>query len=380
MTPLQFLLVSSPAEGKVAYAELNNFQVSSGKVDTLIDSGLGTPHGIAFDRDRGFLYVTDPAAKKIFRYSILIEEGTNDQNEVAYTLVTDGNRLTILEGKSSQWVTVDNAGNVYYTDQEANSVNKIMANVIDWLADGEFQAKDLVVQTEQSQESQASAKSAAQLAASAKLSTSDQWDQVAVAPIILAMYEASANSHVSTPAGIMTDSVNVYWGNQADGQTKGAVVEGQTTPTTPVLKLSQNSGASTFITTIRANNTQKVYGIAKTHSMLVYTADETSVYGTSRDGGPVVAFSQNFEQPRGLVWDGDNTIYVADQKADTVSSLPCGRLAPNQLSQHTVTFNDAFGLAILHSSDPAFQLRARGIRLGTSLLIFMVPVALWLAF
>merc|ERR1719230_2263175 len=118
MTPPEFLIISSPTEQKIVYTELVNMHSVHGRTYPLIDSGLGEPAGIAFDRERGDLYVADRAARKIFRYSILVSDKPNslDGNN-GTSLISDGIRLTVMEGRDVSWVAVNQNGDILYSDE-----------------------------------------------------------------------------------------------------------------------------------------------------------------------------------------------------------------------------------------------------------------------
>lgn len=364
LTPLQFILVSSPSERKVGYMQMRNFQGINEEISALIDSGLGAPHGIAFDVQRGDLYVTDTIARKIFRYGVLVAQG----DDGTYSLVVDGDRLTVVENHLSRWVAVDNSGNIYFTDDEALSVNKITADVMDQIAQGIFQARDLVVVPETNLESEAASAASAALAGGATTTEAPNPQ-----PRILAYYEASSNPRVAAPGGILTDSISLYWANGANA---GSVVQGSTEPVAPVA-LAQGARAATFDTTLVANSTSPVIAVSKTHNQIIYTSG-TSVYGVSRQGGDPIAFTQGLQQPQGLVWDGDSTIYVADQTGDTVYSLPSGRLAQNMPLAHAFSFNDAFGMVMLDARDPWFEMRAGAEQRAPArwLTALLLPVAI----
>lgn len=67
----------------------------------------------------------------------------------------------------------------------------------------------------------------------------------------------------------------------------------------------------------------------------------------------MATFTEQLEAPRGLAWDGDGTVYVADQAGSAVFSFPSGKLAATQTSR-VVDLHDAFGLALLGEQDPGF--------------------------
>mmetsp|Transcript_13368 Transcript_13368/g.20294 ORF Transcript_13368/g.20294 Transcript_13368/m.20294 type:complete len:92 (+) Transcript_13368:419-694(+) len=91
--------------------------------------------------------------------------------------------------------------------------------------------------------------------------------------------------------------------------------------------------------------------------MVFFSTNQTgtgSVYAVSRDGSTTELVS-GLGMPRGLVWDGDNTVYVADQAANKVFSVPVGRFMDNAPIEQSVLCQGVFGLA----------LRTENSRIGT---------------
>jgi len=143
IAPRQFLMVSSPSEKKVVWTTLQNFESSDGRTFALIDSGLDEPKGLAFDHKRGHLYIADSGAKKIFRYTIIVDLSGDTPN-----LSTTGVRLTITQGHAVEWVTCDDDGNLFYTAPDTNNINKIPAEVMRGVANGEFPPSVLQIVSE----------------------------------------------------------------------------------------------------------------------------------------------------------------------------------------------------------------------------------------
>mmetsp|Transcript_72893 Transcript_72893/g.158215 ORF Transcript_72893/g.158215 Transcript_72893/m.158215 type:complete len:446 (-) Transcript_72893:56-1393(-) len=359
LTPTQFLIISSPTQKKVVYTRLKNFKSATGRTFALIDSGLEEPCGISMDRDRGHLYVADRGAKAIYRYSILVQQAEDDDGNSQTSLVTDGNRLTILSGRSVEWVAINHNGDVFYSDQVSNSINKITADVMQRLQVGMagFSAEDLTVVSEKQQEATAAASRASQMLG---VSASDP----KTSPHILSIYESPLNPHVTVPAGIVSDGIRLYWANQASGKTAGAAVQGEVNPKAPP-NMAPGSEPAAFPSLALTNITEAAYGIAKSSSCVFISSQDVNspvgggiVYGMAQTGGDVYNFATNLGTPRGLVWDGDQTIFVADEGANTVSSFPAGRLMNNAPLSKTVEFAGAYGVAILAATDTAFSHKA----------------------
>eukprot|EP00927_Polykrikos_kofoidii_P054562 TRINITY_DN48971_c0_g1_i1.p1 TRINITY_DN48971_c0_g1~~TRINITY_DN48971_c0_g1_i1.p1 ORF type:complete len:443 (-),score=65.44 TRINITY_DN48971_c0_g1_i1:188-1516(-) len=353
ITPTQFLFISSPQLGKVVYTQLKNFKSLHGRTFALIDSGLEEPCGIAFDRDRGHLYVADRAQKKIFRYFVLLHQSKDRDGLTHYRMETDGIRLTILSGHDVEWVAVTRSGDVFYSDQASKDINKITSETMDMLGTGTVQAEDLLVISEKVQEAQSSSAVAATMNSDADIVT----DAPAPQAHILSIYESAINPHVSTPAGIASDGLRLYWANKAEGKTSGSVVQGSVNPISPPVVASGNSPVP-FPAKALSNVTDAAYGVAKSASMVLFSCDTGvsggSVRGVPQSGDEVYEFAVGLSQPRGLVWDGDNTVFAADQGSNTVWSFPIGRLMNNVPITKTVEFTGAFGLALLQEGDIAF--------------------------
>merc|ERR1719162_1162957 len=110
------LLISSPMERKVSYAQIQNFQSVGGVVLPLLDAGLVGPYGIAWDGPRSALYVCDGALRKILRVQLQAFKCTQQCGGIEYQLKAVGNRYVVVEGVIAQWASVDAEGNLFFTD------------------------------------------------------------------------------------------------------------------------------------------------------------------------------------------------------------------------------------------------------------------------
>lgn len=367
LTPSQFLLISSPSQQKIVFTELRNFRSTSGRTFPLVDSGLGEPCGIAFDRKRGNLYVADRKYKKIFRYKVLLDEAGPST-----MLVTDGVRLTIAENISSiEWVSVDPSGNVFYSNPSAKTINMIPAGTVDMLASGQFAPHELVLVSANT--------------ALATQSSSANGDMVAVderAPErqILVMYQGNSTPSVGNPSGVATDGIRLYWGNAKDGKTVGTAMAGEVHPLQFDVSSNRNASAA-FPSRVLSNSTESAQGLAKSNTMLFYSSNASGkgvVYGIQENGIPL-PFAQGLINPKGLVWDGDQTVYVADEASDAVYSFPAGRVAANAPLARSVTLRGAFGVALLSAEDQAFALKAGTVKFSTAALPWCFLAMLYFA-
>eukprot|EP00405_Crypthecodinium_cohnii_P031786 CAMPEP_0206518402 /NCGR_PEP_ID=MMETSP0324_2-20121206/64555_1 /ASSEMBLY_ACC=CAM_ASM_000836 /TAXON_ID=2866 /ORGANISM="Crypthecodinium cohnii, Strain Seligo" /LENGTH=402 /DNA_ID=CAMNT_0054011747 /DNA_START=20 /DNA_END=1225 /DNA_ORIENTATION=- len=307
LTPVQFLFLSSPAQKKVVYSELRNFKSTYGRTFPLIEEDLVEPAGIAYDNTKGHLYVADRGASRIYRYKILSKEvgsGSEKRAGVAGT----------------------------------NSVNKIEHDVLKKLGEGIYQCGDL----KKASESSLLAKPEKELEADIALDASQRASEVPTddddtEPEILSLYEGSLESHVSVPSGVSSDGRRLWWGNGVEGRTAGSLVEGQAAPRASLLA-SGSSSSQPFPAVALTSVVPTTYGVAHSNTMVFFSTNQTgtgSVYAVSRDGSTTELVS-GLGMPRGLVWDGDNTVYVADQAANKVFSVPVGRFMDNAPIEQSV--------------------------------------------
>jgi len=348
LTPPQYLIVSSPLLAKIVYTPMKNFKSRTGRTYALIDSGLAEPRGIALDRERGALYVADPGAGRIYRYRLIV---TDAGNPGRMQLATDGVQVTIAEGVHAVWVAADLSGDVFYSDSSAKTVNRIPAATISMLCDGEGQSNELSFVSEK------------QLEAASAVEVQQELNGESLEPPpssrgnmkIYKVYEGKVNPRVSVPAGLASDGLHLFWANGAQGKAAGSVVRGMVNP-----KQVQHTGtdkAPMFPATLIANNTDQAYGVAKSSNMVLYSSNQSGigyVYGIMDGSKHVTQFVSTLAEPRGMVWDGDQTVFVADQAAHAVWSFPVGRMVNNAPLTRSVALSGAFGVALLSQLDPGY--------------------------
>jgi len=332
LTPVQFIFMSSPSRAKVSYAELRNFRSVMGKTHSLIDEGLRRPCGLAFDRWRGSLYVADQRQRKIYRYTIVAKRNhESSKDEGLYRLRASGPPITILLDHEVDWITVDRSGAIYFSERSANTVSKIPGEVVDEIASGRIAAEVL--------NRIPNAQSAMYAEASFRIEP---------------LYRGHKGfNRVNHPSGLAVDGMRLYWANMANGTGSGTVVEGLSSK--PELSVR----ATEQRTAVLAENTDTAHGLTSTHSMLLFsgqTGGYGTIFGVRKFGGKVSPYVTDLGQPRGLVWDGDNTVFVADQQRNGIWSFPAGRPNHEAPLTKTVDFPDAYGLALVFKTDPGFQM------------------------
>lgn len=306
-----FLFVSAPRDGRVAYVPLD---AKNAKPITLIETGLKHPQGIAIDQKRKRLFVTDPDARKIYRYQIAVN---------GKALSTDGAQTVVSHDVESRWVAVDSWGNVFFTEEPGNTIRKIAA------------------------------------------------DQVlrgtGISEIV---YGADSILQVSDPGGIAVDNFHLYWTNKQNGMLAGVVVKGAEVPVQPV----GQDAISVLATSGASGNIQKAYGICTALDTVYYTDSEQKLWGVKKNGGAPKEIANTLTNPRGCVYDGDGTVYVADRSANKIFAF-AGNM--KQLVRAPLVkafdFEDAFGLAFLSVLSAASRLS--GALRGLSIAVAVTFVA-----
>jgi sugar lactone lactonase YvrE len=338
-------------ERKVSYFQLSNFKAVGGTVLPLIDSGLQAPYGIAWDSARSALYVADGGLRKIFRVTVKGVKCERQCKGIEYQLKTTGNQYTIVDGVVSQWVSVDSDGDLYFTDQQTNSVSKVTVDTIQKMIDGKLVASELKRTTEPEMEGlEAAAEAEAPLE---NTPTSKTVTTTPRPPSIYELYASNACANVGTPAGVVASGSQLYWTNQVGGFGKGSVSYGKTHP--KVKTASGETQKPTFASNKFANNTGSAYGITITDTSILYTDSSHNVWMASKGSGNVVALSKAMLKPRGIIWDGDNTAYVADEEGNFIKSMPVGLLKENAPVAHCVDFHAPFGIALMNNDDPIWD-------------------------
>jgi len=345
LTPTEFLLISSASERKVVYTQLANFKSTTGRTYALIDAGLEEPRSISFDPANSALYVADKGARRIYRYNILLRRAEDDDRRTVLSLSTDGMRTTVVEGHEVEWLVVGRDGSLLFSDLTSRSVNKIEQLVLQGISEGALTSKDLSLVYEDQLEK-------------AERGSIAAMDVESSRPRILMMYMEGRCPQVSSvPAGVATDGVHLYWGNAASSLTSGSLAMGQTTPQLlPSRKEASTGGAKRFPAAMLANNTDVTYGVLRTGTMVLYSSrdartGEGVIYGVDANSLSQQAFPlvTGLGDPRGMVWDGENTAFVGDQASGAVWSFPGNRKSPPV--SRVVDFSGAFGVALARAGD-----------------------------
>ena len=385
LLPPRFLIVSSPAERIISYAQVtDDYRAVKGIVKPLIKGGVSSPKGLAFDARHNLLFVADPGMRRIRSWRLFLERCFTPAEKAGFMgaavsdpFATDsaegptacdlpwtlwaGEEMTVVDDVSSEWVSLDHNGNLYYSDQLRKTVNRIGATLLLNLVHGEITPDELKQRSaaHPAESLEEEGKKAMQIKphlhdlgqnaealgnAIGKLSSTiatplSLVSQESSEEVIVKLFEAD-DAHYATPAGVVSDAVQVYWANQDHGLERGSV------GTTFV----KGAAPSNKLTTMTASS----FGIAATASAVLFS-NGAGVYGVPKfGGGNATALNEGFILSRGLVWDGSGTVFVADEGASTVYAMPCGVLAEQPL-QPVFQMHGAFGLALVQPTDPLSQ-------------------------
>jgi len=294
-----YLVVSSPNQKAVMYAKLlTAAEQARGDQMNLFDLGITAvshPLSIAVDSLRGVLYVSDPQAKTVL--AMRISEATDN----AGRLFVDS-PSTVLSDWVVHGLAVDNSGTLFAADHERNKIVAIRGRtVLD------------------------------------RLNSANKGNISAVANTDL--YTATDVSNIKAPQGMATDGFQVYWANGQEGTSKGTIVKGAEergdNPQDSITQLDASSDAA--------------YGVCLTPTRVFYTYGN-GVFTMPTNGGTQVKVNDGFNAPRGCVYDGDGTVFVADRTAGKVYSFSGGAtnmdLRPISVA---LTMSDAYGLALFQS-------------------------------
>jgi len=249
------------------------------------DLGLRTPAGVAVhQRSSGAtLFVSDVEAGNIYAYSLWGSDGVlhvGRQRRVAESVGSSGLRLA-----------VDNYGVLYFTGNQDNHVSKIDTSS----------------------------------------GNSANFTEV--------VYDSGATDVVSTPGGVAVDNFFVYWGNEANGNSVGAVGKGLERPEeVSAFAAGENSSAgtdsnqtATTYPTALTSNTATVNGVCLARDNLFYTAADSKLYAVKAGGGSVTEV-YTFSSPQGCKYDSEGTLYVADSTDNAIYAMPANFLTLRSLS------------------------------------------------
>mmetsp|Transcript_26534 Transcript_26534/g.76378 ORF Transcript_26534/g.76378 Transcript_26534/m.76378 type:complete len:354 (+) Transcript_26534:81-1142(+) len=300
----KFLIVSAPQRGEVAYTRTNKGSLRGDKMITLINSeaGLVHPMGLAVDHARNLLFVADPDARVVLAFSIRVHDG----------VLLVGKPVVCAHNVEARWVTVDGAGNIFFTDEQRNQILQVpplSTKVVRWSL--ELARKTTRIQVDIPQ------------------------------PIVV--YAGQSQEAVSKPSGIAADNFHLFWANKQAGNTVGSIVMAPEHPK----EVEIGDHAKPLV-----HGADKFYGVCIAHDKVFYTQLQSSIYGIERkrccqDSASPQLINNRLQNPRGCVYDGDGTVFVADRGANAVYQFAANMpvLTASYLTK-AMDFDDAFGVTV----------------------------------
>jgi len=298
-----FVIVSQPRLGAVVYTVVDalNHRAKVGETRSLVSRGLREPYGIALDKRRERLFVADAKHRKVFMYHFTYMDNA---------LYTDERQHVVVQGMTPRWVTVDDRGTLFCSDEARNRIVEVSAEDLEH---------------------------AAQIASTRTLA----------APRVL--YSADSVSVIDRPGGVVAAGDRIFWANKERGRLIGSVLGAPAESSRHVRGAKYSSDASVRTAmAVLGHDVDKVYGICATQNTIFYTGASTYVYAARRDGPEKTArISDALEVPRGCAWDGDGTIFVADKGGNAVWVLPSSlhRLGIVKASK-VFEVEDPYGVAV----------------------------------
>jgi len=230
-------------------------------------------------------------------------------------------------------------------------VNKVSADTLRDLYAGVIQAEDLKTQTEV-----AAYYSALESSLGAGTNAAGQ----GAPPPVTQAQIIQLVSGQSAPAGVVTNGEQIYWGQPNVANNTAEVVSASARSTEPIPQLTK----------VAYTLHPQVTGVAINHNS-VFFASGSSVLkvpqsnNMERSGQEPVAIAQNLAAPRGLAWDHDGTLYIADGGASKstatgesvsgmVYAVPAGADAAVAV-QEVVPVDGVFGVAVVSCADAGIE-------------------------
>jgi len=262
------------------------------------DQGLTQPQGIVVShgKKKAVLYVADSGAESIFAYQITGTIALDPADPTKLGTVQAGPQQLVAKGLTQvSGLAMDGFGNLYYSTVDG-TVGTIAATALDPLN----------------------------------------------SPTTTVLYNSDNAKTVSSPFALAADNFHVYWANQANGQGAGTVV-----------KAFERDGAALAkkypdMPKALAKNAAQATGVCVAKSNVFFTGESQFLYGVKTSGGGITEVSRGFKKPRACAYDGENTLYVADNEANAVFSLPANMptIRPVKSVQKVADVDGPMGVAV----------------------------------
>jgi len=288
------------------------------EMQPLVDHGLVHPQGLAVDQKSGRLYVADPDSRRIFAYPLL---ASGDSLEA-------GAPAVCADDVEARWVSLDGHGNLFFSDEPHNQILTISA---------------------------------------LQMSTGN------LTPAVV--FDGKESTQVSFPGGVAVDALHAYWVNKQSGAEVGSLIQASVSSRAGRNLTPSNAPSAAEAPMLALSSVaEKSYGICLAAQNIFFTQPEATLIGVKKGRSDGVAtISNTLQNPRGCVWDGDGTVYVADRGAGAVFSFAGNMpvLSAVQLTK-TADLEDAFGVAVYSTAASKQRFSNEFVLLTALLLTFRV--------
>lgn len=345
----RYLIMSLPAGAPpgVFYAKLGG---PSPTPRYLVFGGLISPGAIAVHQQSARLYVADKADMKIWWYQLLkLPDGK---------LITDGRKNLCLKDFIADWLAVDAEGSLWMSGKVFIPLTPTERGI--------FKHGVMAITT----------------GVTTLQTTEGMWNKGNT---------GAPNALAWAPGGLAADGMNIFWVNEEGGDLHGTLNKaGKGGGGSANLIADNEINANDVVITPRFlfySTPMGVFGVAKDKAAAGCKAppknfdqekDRQSkflaVEGQDSSLCPLIA--TGLSNPKGMIWDGDGTVFVID-KATGVWSFPSGNLEQHKLTKvvEYTGFAD-LDLMIIDDSPEEMQQSRAGDVSALGCLVFSVVLML----
>lgn len=254
----------------------------------LQNTGLKNPEYIVVDTQRNRLYIADTVLLKVVWYQLL----TLDDKK----LISDGRQHVAVQSMKCRSLALDLKGNLWLAGESTPLPPTPSVNAI-W--------KQSLMNIQQA------ATNGLPMDATA-MWTKDH-TQSTVAPLVL-------------------DAFNIYYGNDQEGTVQGTIVKAS--------KEAPLADPGNSLTRM-ADNFDKTYSLVVTPNAIFYGV-EGAIYGVPKTkvdsscgatGELCQKVTEAVQRPTSMIWNGEGTVYVADNGAGAVYTFASGSVSPHALDK-----------------------------------------------
>lgn len=356
-----YLIVSSTTAGSIF-----SWGLSAGApANVLIPDAGSNPTGIALDHNLGYLYYTDPRSRQIIRYVLSIRNGQVD--------LYDQQPVPIVQNVDADWILVNDYSNIFWTDPVDHSIKKMYYATIELVASGAVQPNQLsdVSYLDIYQQIGGVVPSACidqkvafpwNCTANVTCNTCQELSQQ---PYVYTLY-----SNIGHPSGMQQMPGNkLLWGNLVDGYKRGTVVEAEAEPTLPAGAKAFSIRPLTYLwdsvfdfyqmpdNAFGLNNlfltTNGTLGIPPIPGDVV-GALVAITPGSSNGFSEKIAMDWNFVRPRALAYNGQSTLFIADDYG--IRSVNTEMVMQDAPETQQLVLPGCAGLVLVQHSDACYPL------------------------